>query len=106
MLSARRNLFNEVNSSKFYAIICDESSDILKTEQLSISLRHCTENYNVLEDFIGVMPCDVGLSSKALLKYVKDILVHCHLNPQRMAAMAFDGALAMKQLAVLIKDEV
>ena len=96
MLSARRSLFNEVNSSKFYAIICDESSDISKTEQLFISAHHCTENYNVLEDFIAVMPCNEGLSPEALLKYVKDILVHCNLNPQRMAAMAFDGASVMK----------
>ena len=80
MLSARTRLIDEIDASKFYAIICDESSDISKTEQLSFSVRHCTENYITLEDFIGVMPCDGGLSSEALLKYVQDILVRCNID--------------------------
>ncbi|XP_028405240.1 uncharacterized protein LOC114527744 [Dendronephthya gigantea] len=80
VLRARRSLIDDINASKFYAIICDESSDISKTEQLSFSIRHCTEDYDVLEDFIGVMPCDEGLSSEALLKYVQDILVGCNMN--------------------------
>ena len=106
VLSARRRLIDEINASKFYAIICDESSDISKTEQLSFSVRHCTENYDILEDFIGVMPCDGGLSSEALLKYVQDILVRCNIDTQKMAGMAFDGESAMKRLAVLLKNEV
>ena len=106
VLSARRRLIDEINASKFYAIICDESSDISKTEQLSFSVRHCNENYDVMEDFIGVMPCDGGLSSEALLKYVQDILVRCNIDTQKMAGMAFDGASAMKRLAFLLKNEV
>jgi hypothetical protein len=95
-----------VNASRFYSIICDESSDISKTEQLSFSGRYCNENYEILEDFIGVMSCDEGLSSAALLKYVQDILVRCNLSSQKMAGMAFDGASAMKRLAALVKGEV
>lgn len=106
VLRERKNLINDVNASRFYAIICDESSDISKTEQLSFSVRHCNENYEILEDFIGVIPCDEGLSSAALLKYVQDILVRCNMATQKMAGMAFDGASAMKRLAVLVKDEV
>ncbi|XP_028407534.1 uncharacterized protein LOC114530150 [Dendronephthya gigantea] len=105
VLRARRSLIDDINASKFYAIICDESSDISKNEQ-SFSVRHCTEDYDVLEDFIGVMPCDEGLSSEALLKYLQDVLVRCNMNTQKMAGMAFDGASAMKRLAVLLKDEV
>jgi hypothetical protein len=30
VLSARRSLIDDINASKFYAIICDESSDIRK----------------------------------------------------------------------------
>lgn len=61
VLSARKSLLNDVNASEFYSIICDESSDISKTEQLSFSVRHCSETYEIFEDFLGVMPCDGGL---------------------------------------------
>ena len=82
VLSARKSLINDINASRFYSVICDESSDISKTEQLSFSVRHCGDNYEIMEDFIGVMPCDEGLSSTALLKYVQDILVRCNMERQ------------------------
>ena len=106
VLSARKSLINDINASRFYSVICDESSDISKTEQLSFSVRHCGDNYEIMEDFIGVMSCDEGLSSTALLKYVQDILVRCNMDTHKMAGMSFDGTSAMKRLAALTKDEV
>lgn len=106
VLKARRSLLSEINSSAFYAIICDESSDISKTEQLSFSVRHCSDRYETSEDFIGVMPCDEGLTSEALLKYVKDIMVRCNMDSSKMISMAFDGASSMKHLASLLKTQV
>ena len=106
VLSARKRLLNDVNASEFYSIICDESSDISKTEQLSFSVRHCSETYEIFEDFLGVMSCDRGLTSEALMKCVKDILIRCNMASQKMIGMAFDGASAMKRLAVLLKDQV
>ena len=85
VLKARRRLVDEINSNGFFAIICDESSDISKVEQLSLS-----------EDFIGIMPCDEGLTSEAVLKYVKDIIVRCNMDPTKLISMAFDGTSAMK----------
>lgn len=105
-LEARKTLLNEVRSCDFYAIICDESSDISKTEQLSFSIRYCDEFYKVSEQFLGILPCDAGLTSEALLGYIKDILIRCNLSAQKMAAMAFDGASAMKKLAKLIKENL
>ena len=52
------------------------------------------------------MPCDGGLPSEALSKYVQGIFVRCNIDTQKMAGMAFDGASAMKRLAVLLKNEV
>ena len=106
VLTARRRLIHEINDSGFYAIICDESSDISKIEQLSFSVRYCTEKYEIAEDFIGVMPCDKGLTSEALLTYVQDIMVRCSMDTNNMIAMAFDGASAMKQLASLLKTRI
>ena len=51
VLRARRSLISEINANGFYAIICDESSDRSKIEQVSFSVGHCTEVYEISEDF-------------------------------------------------------
>ena len=106
VLKARRSLVTEINASGHYAIICDESSDMSKTEQLSFSVSHCNESYEISEDFIGVMPCDEGLTSEALLKYVTDIMVRCDMDASKLISMAFDGASTMKHLAALLKASI
>ena len=80
VLKARRSLVNEINASGFYGIICDESSDISKIEQLSFSVRYSTDEYETSEAFIGAMPCDEGLTSESLLTYVNDIMVRCNME--------------------------
>ena len=53
VLKARRELLVEIHSSSFYSIICDEAIDFSKTEQLSFTVRHCKDDYDIKEDFIG-----------------------------------------------------
>ena len=74
VLNARRRLFEEINVNNFYSITCDEASDILKVDQLSFTVRTCNDSYKTSEDFLGILPCDEGLTSDALLKYIQDIL--------------------------------
>ena len=106
VLNARKHLINNILSKAFYFILSDESSDVSKKEQLSFSVRICNENYEVSEDFVGIYECSQGLSSDALLHYTKDILLRCGMSGERMAAMSFDGAAAMKALARLLKADV
>ena len=93
-------------SKAFYSILADESLDVSKKEQLSFSVRICDDNYEVSENFVGIYECSQGLSSDALLHYTKDILLRFGMNGERMAAMSFDGAAAIKALARLLKAEV
>ena len=50
ILNARRTLVNEINEHAFYSIICDESCEISKCEQLSFSVRTCSEDFNISEN--------------------------------------------------------
>ena len=69
-LQARGEIIVEINSAKLFSIICDESTDLSKTEQLSVSVRYCTFDYEMKDAFIGSMPCDGGLTSRAFLGYI------------------------------------
>jgi hypothetical protein len=101
---ARKHLLDEILTKEFFSILADESSDISKTEQLSFCMRTCNTNYEVSEDF--VFDCSQGVSSESLLHYTKDILLRCGMDGNRMAAMGFDGAAAMKSLARKLQADV
>ena len=90
--SKRRSWFwlleiNDVLANGFFAIICDESSDISKTEQMPFSIRHCNDAYEVFEEFVGILPCDEGVASEALLKYVRDLLTRCCFPSRKMVGL-------------------
>ena len=106
VLNARRHLMNNILSKASYSILSDEPSDVSKKEQLSVSVRICNEKYEVSENFAGIYECSQGLSSDELLHYTKFILLRCCMKGERMAAMSFDGAAAMKALAKLLKADV
>ena len=99
VLEARRALNMELQSVKFYVIIVGEATDISKSEHMSLSVRHCTEQYDVKEDFIGICECREGATTDALFEYIKDILIRCQLDLKKLVGMTFDGAMAMKSLA-------
>ena len=104
VLEARRRLLAEIREKLYYSIIADESCDITKTEQLSISIRTCSDDYVIKEEFIGITDCSKGLSSDALLQYTNDILTRCNLNKKGIIGVTFDGAASMKLLAKKLKQ--
>ena len=39
----------------FFSLLSDEWSDVSKKEQVSFSVRTCTDEYEVCEDFVGIL---------------------------------------------------
>lgn len=105
VLDARRRLVEEIKTD-YYTIICDEASDISKVEELSFSVCNCNNSYETFEDFLGVVPCDEGLTSDALLKYIQNILLRCSIDTKELVGTAFDGAPSMVRLATLLKQKL
>lgn len=106
ILHARRDLNKEIRDRDFYSIICDEATDISKTEQMTFVLRTCDDDYEIREDFIGVRSCDDGTTAAALLENITDVLLRCQLENQKIICGTFDGAAAMKALGGMIKQEI
>ena len=95
-------LFTIITSMNFIIII----NRLFQNKAALFTIRHCKDDYDVKEDFIGVFPCAGGVTSKALFKYVKDMLVGCNMDPQKMVGMSFDEDSSIKNLAKLIKENV
>ena len=104
VLTARRQILLSINGKQFFALIAEESADLSKTEQISISFRTASKTYNVKEEFIGIVPCKEGLTADALLSYITEVFIRCGVNNDKFIAMSFDGASAMKSLAEKLKS--
>ena len=50
------------------------------------------------------MPCKEGLTADALLSYITDVFIRYGVNNEKLIAMSFDGASAMKSLAEKLKS--
>ncbi|MCP3850991.1 MAG: DUF4371 domain-containing protein [Gammaproteobacteria bacterium] len=77
ILYFRRGMNATINERAYFCIICDKATDVSKIEQMSFTVRHCSDDFEINEDFIGVFPCDGGLDADALLGYIKDIMRRC-----------------------------
>ena len=97
-LSVLRNLFKkmkEVTGPAWFAIIADEATDVVKTEQLNVSIRWVSDDYEVHEDSIGL--CRVpDTKAETLFKFIKDLLIRCNLPLAMCRGQAYDGAANMQ----------
>ncbi len=97
-LSVLRNLLSkmtEVSGPAWFAIIADEATDVIHTEQLNLSIRWVNDNYEVHEDPIGL--CRVpDTKAETLFKVIKDLLIRCNLPLALCRGQAYDGAANMQ----------
>lgn len=78
------SIANEVQKSKYFSVLADETKDISKTEQLSVMVRYYYNN-TVNERFLGYASCS-ELNSKALFEFIKKTLAACGINIQNCIA--------------------
>ncbi|KAL1439208.1 hypothetical protein MTO96_001304 [Rhipicephalus appendiculatus] len=98
----------EMKSSQCFALIVDETKDLSKTEQLSVVVRYYV-NGAVFERFLGFRNAE-QLDAKSLLRYVKETLNRCGIDPQLCIAQTYDGASVMsgtsRGVQALFRQEV
>ena len=72
------NLFKkmkEVTGPARFTIIAVEATDVVNTEQLNVSIRWVSDDY---ENSIGL--CRVpDTKAESLFKFIKDLLIRCNL---------------------------
>jgi len=48
-----RSILGDIKNVQWYAIIADEATDVSGTEQMSVSIRWVSKDYEVYEDILG-----------------------------------------------------
>lgn len=51
-----KKIVNQVNDSKCFTVLADETTDISVVEQLALCVRYVDKNQNVNEDFLKFIP--------------------------------------------------
>lgn len=88
-----KQISSELQRASCFSIMCDETKDIRKTEQLSVVLRYYM-NGVIYERFLGFQAA-TELDAASLFNYIKDILVKCNIDIQKCIAQTYDGANVM-----------
>lgn len=75
----------------FYAIICDEYTDISNKEQLTVCLRWVDDLFNVNEDFFGFYELE-DIKSDTIVSAIKDVLLRTQIPFSNCRGQCYDGA--------------
>ena len=88
-------LISNVKNNGYFAIIIDETTDLSVEEQVSICVRHVSNNFTIEESFLGFYKTEKTVSA-TLLALVKDALLMLGLEFDLVRGQAYDGAANMR----------
>ena len=73
-----RSKLEKIRTAVWFSVIADECRDITNKEQLSICIRWVSKDFQVNEDFIGMMQVD-KTDSATITRAIQDVLLRCIL---------------------------
>ena len=103
-----RKTADDIASSTYFSIMCDECTDSSNREQLSICIRWVNSELEPQKDFIGLHKMD-NICASDIVRCIKDILLHINLSLSNCRGQCYDGASTMRGVkhgvAKLISDK-
>ena len=90
-----RQLISNVKNNGYFAIIIDETTDLSVEEQVSICVRHVSNNFTIEESFLGFYKTE-KTDSATLIALVKNALLMLGLEFDLVRGQAYDGAANMR----------
>ena len=84
-------LISQDVGDKPFSLMIDETSDITKTEQVSICIRFVNDDDNIQETFLGFYDT-ASTSAEALFELAIKVLADLGLDIQNLVGLCFDGA--------------
>ncbi|XKL62880.1 hypothetical protein PGB90_002713 [Kerria lacca] len=87
--SVLRNILLKVKQSKYFALMLDETSDVSKLEQISITVSYVTNDLVIREQFLEFYETK-EITTEVLFRTVKDVLTRFDLDIN--CDQCYDGA--------------
>ena len=86
-----RNIIGQIKTAMWFALIADEATDISHNEQMCISIRWVSSQYEIHEDPLGLVQLP-DTKAETLFSVIKDVLIRCSLPIVLCRGQAYDGA--------------
>ncbi|KAL6739252.1 hypothetical protein Aduo_012728 [Ancylostoma duodenale] len=93
----QKSIVDEVNSSEYFAVLAEETSDVARLEQLSISVRYIREENGIAavqEKFLTFVEAS-ECTGPALAELITSTLLECGLDLHYLVGQGYDGATSM-----------
>ena len=91
----QRTIVKEAKESGMFAVICDETVDLSKVEQMSVCIRYVTNSLQVRERFLGFWPL-ARTDGESLFQLLTDVMSRLDLPMALLRAQCYDGAANMR----------
>jgi len=87
----KNKIINRVKASKYYSILCDETTDISTKEQMTICIRYVdTSSLIIREDFIGFVEI-ASTTGNSIKETLKNELENVGLYFDDLRGQGYDG---------------
>ncbi|KAJ8872993.1 hypothetical protein PR048_026609 [Dryococelus australis] len=77
-LTVVRNSNQDIKKNKYCALVVDETTDNSTKEQISVSLQHVNDDFDIFEDFIGIYETS-STTGDTLAAIIEDVLLRLDL---------------------------
>ena len=84
-----------IRRAPIYTLSVYETRDVSGLEQLTLTVRWVSDQYEVHEDFIGMYECEKA-DAETITKVIKDILIRCNFPMISLRGQTYDGASALQ----------
>ncbi|XP_050062925.1 52 kDa repressor of the inhibitor of the protein kinase-like [Aphis gossypii] len=86
-----KKIVNQVNDSKCFTVLADETNDISVVEQLALCVRYVDKNKNLNDNFLKFIPVQ-SLTGKNLADSILNGLMSCGVDCNYLYGQGYDGA--------------
>ncbi|XP_046587864.1 zinc finger MYM-type protein 1-like [Neodiprion lecontei] len=86
-----QKLLRKIKSVAYFALIADETADITRVEQVSISIRIVLDDLSIEHIFMGFYATS-NTRAETLFKIMKNVLLRFNLNIATLRGQCYDGA--------------
>ena len=94
-LDVKQQLIKHCNEFKYFSVAVVESSDAKDTAQLSIFIRGIKDNFEIMEEFVQLMPLRDTTKGRDIFEAVLACFGEYELDLARLISVTTDGAPAM-----------
>ena len=107
--SVRNDILDTLTKTKYFALLCDETKDCGKDEQLSVCIRYVAEGI-LYEEFYNFIRAE-GLDAQSVMVKLKGMIASMGVDSRtHIVAQCYNGASVMSgrlnELQAIIRKEV